>query len=101
MKSNYFNVGTIVGTRNIHDLMEKDARFALDIMVALDRYCNKDWGELCKGDCALNEEALKNPDDLYLLGVYKTCRGTVDIITNRISEVAGDNATTICFPNER
>lgn len=32
---------------------------------------------------------------------YKTCRGKIYIITNRISEIAGDNATTICFSDER
>lgn len=101
MKSKYFNTGTVVSTRKVHDLMECDAMFALDILEALDKYCNKDWGELCKGDCALNDESLKHPEDLYLLGVYKTSRGDIDIITNRASEVTGDNVTTICFPDER
>lgn len=101
MKSKFFTVGTVVSTRRVHDLMESEAAFALEVLVALDKYCNKDWGKLCKGDCALNDEALKYPEDLYLLGVYKTSRGDIDIITNRASEVAGDNVTTICFPDER
>ena len=46
-------------------------------------------------------QALQYPDDLYLLGAYKTCKGKIYIITNRISEKAGDNATTVCFPDER
>ena len=48
-----------------------------------------------------NEEALNYPDDLYLLGAYDTSKGKIWIITNRISEKAGDNATTVCFPDER
>ena len=52
-------------------------------------------------DKQTNEDALQYPDDLYLLGAYKTCKGKIYIITNRISETAGDNATTICFPDER
>ena len=48
-----------------------------------------------------NEDALKYPDDLYLLAAYETCKGKIWIITNRISENAGDNATTVCFPSER
>ena len=52
-------------------------------------------------DKLINEDALNYPEDLYLLADYKTCKGTIYIITNRISETAGDNATTICFPSER
>lgn len=52
-------------------------------------------------DKQTNENALQYPDDLYLLAAYETCKGKIWIITNRISEIAGDNATTVCFPSER
>lgn len=39
--------------------------------------------------------------DLYVMGAYNTSKGRIWIITNRISEIAGDNATTVCFPEER
>ena len=48
-----------------------------------------------------NEDALQYPDDLYLLAAYQTCKGKIYIITERISENAGDNATTLCFSDER
>lgn len=35
------------------------------------------------------------------MGAYNTSKGRIWIITNRISEIAGDNATTVCFPEER
>ncbi len=41
------------------------------------------------------------PDDLYVMGAYDTSKGKIWIITNRISEKARDNATTVCFPDER
>lgn len=99
--SKYFNLGNIVVTSGIHEAMKESKRFTLEIGVDLQRYSIKDWGNLCEEDKRINDEALKYPDDLYILAAYQTCRGKIYIITNRISENPGDNATTICFPDER
>lgn len=96
-----FNLGKIVCTATIHNAMQEDKQFARDIANAMERYCGKDWGDLCEADKQMNEESLKYPDDLYILAAYHTCKGKIYIITNRISEKAGDNATTVCFPSER
>ena len=47
-----------------------------------------------------NEENLSHPEDLYLFGVYKTCKGDIWIITNRATENPGENVTTVLFPDE-
>ena len=99
--SKYFNMGKVVCTATLNNAMSENSRFAKDVIMAINRYSNKDWGELTEDDQQVNEDALQYPDDLYLLGAYKTCKGKIYIITNRISEKAGDNATTICFPDER
>lgn len=99
--SKYFNMGKVVCTATLHNAMSENSRFAKDVIMAINRYSNKDWGELTEDDQQVNEDALQYPDDLYLLGAYKTCKGKIYIITNRISEKAGINATTICFPDER
>lgn len=101
VKSIYFNVGKVVATIGVNNTIKENAQFAREIISALQRYVNKDWGDLDEEDKQTNEDALQYPDDLYLLGAYKTCKGKIYIITNRISETAGDNATTICFPDER
>lgn len=101
VKSKYFNVGKIVATIGVNNTIKENEQFAREIISALQRYVNKDWGDLDEEDKQTNEDALQYPDDLYLLGAYKTCKGKIYIITNRISETAGDNATTICFPDER
>ena len=101
LKSKYFNVGKVVCTVTVDNLMTENKQFAREIISALQRYCNKDWGDLCEEDKQANEDALQYPDDLYILAAYKTCKGKIYIITNRISEKARDNATTICFPSER
>lgn len=101
LNSVYFNLGKVVVTNSINNFMVKDKQFRKEVIDALLRYCNKDWGDLDAEDKQTNEDALQYPDDLYILAAYKTCRGKIYIITNRISEIAGDNATTICFPDER
>lgn len=99
--SKYFNMGKVVVTHGINEGMMENSRFAAEVNLSLHRYTVKDWGCLSDKDRQTNEEALKNPDDLYLLATYETCMGKIYIITNRISENAGDNATTVCFPSER
>lgn len=99
--SKYFNVGKIVVTHGIDAVMKENSRFATEIYLSLKRYCVKDWGCLSEEDKQINEDALQYPDDLYLLAAYQTCKGKIYIITNRISENAGDNVTTVCFPDER
>lgn len=99
--SKYFNVGKVVCTATLNNAMSENKQFANEVMSAFQRYCNKDWGDLCEEDKQTNDDALQYPDDLYLLATYKTCKGKIYIITERISENAGDNATTICFPDER
>lgn len=46
----------------------------------------KGWGNLDDEDKKTNEEALKYPDDLCVMGAYDTSKGKIWIITNRISE---------------
>ena len=99
--SKFFNMGQVVVTRSINDLMAAEQKFAVEVTVALQRYAVKDWENLDDEDKQTNEEALNYPDDLYVMGAYDTSKGKIWIITNRISEKAGVNATTICFPDER
>lgn len=99
--SKYFNVGKVVCTATLNNAMQENKQFAREVVSAMERYCNKDWGDLDAEDKQTNEDALQYSEDLYLLAAYKTCKGKIYIITERISENAGDNATTICFPDER
>jgi hypothetical protein len=99
--SKFFNMGQIVVTRSINNLMAAEQKFAVEVNIALQRFAVKDWGNLDNEDKQTNEDALNYPDDLYVMGAYETSKGKIWIITNRISEKAGDNATTVCFPDER
>lgn len=96
----YFNMGKVVVTCGINEAME-NKRFALEVSLALKRYAVKDWGNLSLSDQEINNDALQNSEDLYLLAAYQTSKGKIYIITNRISERSEDNATIVCFPEER
>ena len=98
--SKYFNMGKVVVTCGVNEALE-NKRFALEVSLALERYAVKDWGDLCESDQEINNDALNNQDDLYLLAAYQTCKGKIYIITNRILENPGDNSTIVCFPEER
>jgi len=98
--SKFFNIGKVVVTHGINEAMKENSRFTAEVHLSLQRYAVKDWGNLDEEDKQTNEDALQYPDDLYLLAAYETCKGKIWIITNRISENAGDNATTVCFPSE-
>ena len=94
-------MGQVVTTRSIYDRMVAEQKFAVDVTVALQRFAVKDWGDMDAEDKQTNEDALNYPDDLYLMGAYNTLKGRIWIITNQISETPGDNATTVCFSDER
>ena len=99
--SRYFNMGQVVVTNGINEAMKENGRFSLEIAICLSRFSVKDWGIVSEEDKLTNYNALKQSDDLYLLAAYETCKGKIWIITNQISENAGDVATTVCFPDER
>lgn len=99
--SKFFNMGKLVVTNRIDEAMKENRRFAVEVNLCLQRYAVKDWGNLDEEDRQINDNALQYSDDLYLLAAYHACKGKIWIITNRISENPGDNATTVCFPSER
>lgn len=68
--SKYFNMGKVVVTHRVNEAMTENSRFAAEVNLSLQRYALKDWGNLDDEDKQTNEEALKYPDDLYLLAAY-------------------------------
>ena len=101
VNSKYFNMGMVVVTNGINAKMNDNLKFIMEITNCLERYANKDWGNLDNEDKEANEDSLNYPDDLYLLGAYQTSQGKIWIITNRATEQPGDNVTTVLFPEER
>lgn len=89
-----FELGKVVMTRSIAELISKDLVFSFEVTNAAEKYMNCDWGITCEEDAAMNDEAVKNGDD-RVLAVYKTSKGNIWIITEWDRSV-----TTILFPSE-
>ena len=91
--SKYFILGRQVVSQKISIELLENKLFAIEIFDALERFCNKDWGEMGEEDKAANEQALVEGN--RIMGAYQTCKGKIWIITE-----ADRLATTVLFPNE-
>ena len=88
-----FKLGSLVYTKGISETIKKDRTFLKEIIDALNRYVDCDWGDLCPEDCALNKKAIKNNE--RILASYTTSYGKIYIITEWDHSV-----TTILFTYE-
>lgn len=88
-----FKLGQVVVTKAVSNKMDSDYNFDKFVKTSLGRYSNKDWGDTCKDDIWLNEQALENGE--RLLAAYSRLNDTIWIITE-----ADRSVTTIMFPSE-
>ena len=88
------NMGRLLMTRGVNDLVAEDEAFAKFVMNSLTRHCRGDWGNLTDEDKQENELSLKA--GYRLLSTYES-EGlpTIWIITE-----ADRSTTTILFPDE-
>jgi hypothetical protein len=89
-----FNLGKLVSTRRVADLLADNKQFARDVTIALGKYTNCNWGIICKEDAAMNDDAVKSSND-RIFAKYETSEGAIYIITEWDRSV-----TTILFPDE-
>lgn len=88
-----FNTGNIYMTRGIAYGIEESEDFSAEILTAMSRYLNGDWGELCEYDQLLNDQAIQNEG--RILAKYSTSKDPIYIITEW-----DRSATTILFCDE-
>ena len=88
------NMGRLLMTRGVNDLVAEDEAFAKFVMNSLTRHRRGDWGNLTDEDIQENELSLK--EGYRLLSAYES-EGLpkIWIITE-----ADRSATTILFPDE-
>ena len=65
-----FELGRLVTTRSVRDLMESDIEFETFVKISIAKYIHNDWGDTCKEDAKMNDEAVKSGKD-RVLAVYK------------------------------
>ena len=61
--SNSFELGRVVITRGLNNLIENSENLRNELNGALSRYFNCDWGDTCEDDKVLNDAAVKNNND--------------------------------------
>jgi hypothetical protein len=94
-----FDVGRLVATRGVNELMQENPDFDQFVQKCLQRHVKGDWGDVDDEDKQTNDASLKQ--GLRLLSAYNDDRfpkhgiSTIWIITE-----ADRSATTILFPDE-
>lgn len=89
-----FALGQTVMTKGIAHEIEHNETFAKEISTAFAKYCAMDWGDTCKEDAQLNDDAVNNGDD-RIVAKYETTVEPIFIITEY-----DRSATTILFCRE-
>lgn len=86
-------MGVVLTTRRIHELIQRDSRFKREVLRSLEYYKQHDWGIVSSEDKAENDHAVVEGD--RILAAYDTKRGKIWIMTE-----CDRSATTILFPSE-
>lgn len=97
MKMNAFPKANVYMTNGINSAAEMDYGFQMEILQALTRFMNKDWGITPDDDKDLNDKSLQYKD--RILASYQTSEGKIWI--NAESEDGKDyTEIMIMFPDE-
>ena len=91
---NKFELGQVMMTAEITNEFKENKEFRKELQECLGKYAKCDWGDTCKHDSKLNDEAVKSNND-RIVAKYITSKGEIFIITeyNR-------SCTTIMFTYE-
>ena len=88
-----FELGRTVQTAGIANACV-DLNFLKEVQAAFRRYVNCDWGDTCKEDSAMNDNAVADGND-RIVAKYVTSKGNIFIITEW-----DRSYTTILFADE-
>ena len=70
--SNSFELGRVVITRGLNNLIENSENLRNELNGALSHYFNCDWGDTCEDDKVLNDAAVKLIDDNTVVAIKVT-----------------------------
>ncbi|HFQ4931108.1 TPA: type I restriction endonuclease subunit M [Vibrio vulnificus] len=88
-----FELGKMVMTQSVADIIENNLGSEGSLYIALTRYKNGDWGNICIEDKITNDEATRTGE--RVLSEYTLCGERIWIITERDRSV-----TTVLLPGE-
>lgn len=99
---NNVDLGQVVVTRGINEMMAHSDRFASFVLRSMNRHARKDWGDLDPEDKQMNDTAdLEQGDRLFSAYVDPKTGEKIYVITENYGGYQGYNhVTTILFPEE-
>ena len=92
-----FELGQLVATRGVADLMGENPAFSVFARRSLRRFISGDWGEMCESDKRQNEDALKNRDNRIFAAYENPEHAAWKLL---IITEWDHSATTLLFPSE-
>ena len=88
-------IGQPTITSHLHEVMQVNPVFELEVYQAFEKYVNCEWGDLDPEDKELNDNAVQEPGSDRILAAYKLSKGKIYIITEW-----DRSYTTLMFANE-
>lgn len=86
-------------SKNVDSLMRSDPEFKDFVKSSLEKYIHNDWGDTCKEDAKMNDEAVKSGKD-RILAVYKRPSPGHEDQTIWIITEWDHSVTAVLFPSE-
>lgn len=74
-------IGQPTITSHLHEVMQLNPVFELEVYQAFNKYVNCEWGDLDPEDKELNDNAVQEPGSDRILAAYKLSKGKIYIIT--------------------
>lgn len=91
-----FELGQTVITAGLNEAIENNEQAKIEVYEAFNKYQAMNWGETCKADQELNNNAIKNNDDRIVAKYHiKSLNKDIFIITEW-----DRSATTLLFADE-
>jgi hypothetical protein len=93
-----FSMGKLVMTAGVNDRVAEDNKYAKFVYDSIKRHVACDWGDLCKEDKDLNNQALNDKEDpgrLFSAYEFDGKKDRIYVITEW-----DRSYTTILFPSE-
>ena len=92
-----FQNAKLLQTAKISHKAEEVDKFKAEVIIAIGRFFNNDWGDVCESDKNTNAEAIKYYE--MVVASYETSEGDIFIIAESDNGQCYDKLT-ICFSDE-
>lgn len=94
---NLFVNAKLLQTKKVANKASTSEKFKAEVIIAIGRFFNNDWGDVCNADKVSNEEAI--PYYEMVVALYETSEGDI-WITGESSDKHNYDKVVIAFPDD-